>query len=49
MCVCCLDMCCVVLLHSVSGYKHVYAVIAKVLGGCAHFILAFERRYREVF
>ena len=36
MCVCCLDTCCVVLLHIASLCKHVCAVIAKVLGVVVH-------------
>ena len=42
-CVCCLDTCCVVLLHSVFVCKDVGAPIAKVRGGGgrAHFILAY--------
>ena len=33
MCVCCLDTCCVVLLHSPSVCQHVCAAIANVRGG----------------
>ena len=41
--------CRVVLLHGVFVYVHVYAAIARILGGCEHFFVALWQRSSEVF